>query len=305
MIICHSGLDFRNMNVSRPSRVKTAQIYLKRAIRWKRNSSPYISGDAFADFSDFVYNPPRWRNLNRCSHISKAKIIYCRSHELQDMLDKHSHEINAQVIVSGNSDFEFYSIPSKIPKSVCALFLQNSFISDHKFIFTIPIGLENYRLSMNGNPRFLRPRGSYPVRTNRILFGPLSPTHPIRKRVIKEFKEEDPKWDVLSSRLSPKMYGRISNSYNFVAAVRGNGIDTHRIWEALYRGATPVVINDNWWRSLQDLFPQVISISDWNKGEIENMINSGAKSNFNPLTIEALWMPFWEKKINTFLEARM
>jgi hypothetical protein len=58
-------------------------------------------------------------------------------------------------------------------------------------------------------------------------------------------------------------------------------------------------------QSLQDFFPQVISISDWNKGEIENVINFGAKPNFNPLTIEALWMPFWKKKINTFLEARM
>ena len=289
------------MSVSRPSRVKVAHIYFKRAIRWRRNSSPYVSGDAFADLCDFVYNPPKWRNLNRTALISDAKIIYCKSHELQEMLDMHSGEINARVIVCGNSDFEFHSVPLGIPKSTRALFLQNSFISDNVEIFTIPIGVENFRLGVNGNPRFIRNSRENLGRKKRLLFGPLSPTHPIREIVIERFTRKDPLWDLVLGRLSPREYDQLVRQYCMIAAVRGNGVDTHRLWEALYRGATPIVATDAWWESLREFFPQVIEISDWNLVEISEVIQSVNPVILDPTKISPLWMPFWERKIRSFV----
>lgn len=290
------------MSVSRPSRVKVAYIYFKRAIRWRRNSSPYVSGDAFADLCDFVYNPPKWRNFNRTALISDAKIIYCKSHELQEMLDRHSGEINARVIVCGNSDFEFHSLPLGIPKSTRALFLQNSFISDDELIFTIPIGIENFRLGVNGNPRFIRNSGVNRIRLKKILFGPLSATHPIREIVIERFNREDSLWDLITDRLSPREYDLLTRQYCMIAAVRGNGVDTHRLWEALYRGATPIVVADAWWESLREFFPQVIDVSDWNLVGISEVIQSVNPVTFDPTKISALWMPFWEQKIRSHLD---
>jgi hypothetical protein len=290
------------MSVSRPSRVKVASIYFKRAIRWRRNSSPYVSGDAFADLCDFVYNPPKWRNLNRTALISDAKIIYCKSHELQEMLDRHASEINARVIVCGNSDFEFHSLPLGIPESTRALFLQNSFISDNELIFTIPIGIENFRLGVNGNPRLIRNLGENRERKRKLLFGPLSPTHPIREIVIERFNREDPLWDLISDRLSPREYDQLVAQYCMIAAVRGNGVDTHRLWEALYRGIMPIVTADIWWESLREFFPQVIYISDWDLVEISKVIQSVDPLAFDPTKISALWMPFWEQKIRGYLD---
>jgi hypothetical protein len=295
------GLDLVFMSVSRPSRVKVAHIYFKRAVRWRRNSNPFISGDAFADLCDFVFNPPKWRNHNRGILISDAKTIFCKSHELQGMLDKHSEEISAQVIICGNSDFEFYSLPEGIPNSTRALFLQNSFISDNEFIFTIPIGLENFRLGVNGNPRFIRYLGVNRDQNERILFGPLSATHPIRDTIAERFSQADPRWDMISARLSPKEYDLITRQYSMIAAVRGNGVDTHRLWESLYRGATPIVAMDAWWVSLCELFPQAVAISDWNSDEILKVMQSGKSTSFDPTKIDALWMPFWEQKIRRFL----
>ena len=290
------------MSVSRPSRVKVAYIYFKRAVRWRRNSSPYVSGDAFADFCDFVYNPPKWRNFNRSVLISEAEAIYCKSHELQEMLDKHSDEINARVIICGNSDFEFHSLPSRIPKSIRALFLQNSFISDNEFTFTIPIGIENFRLGVNGNPKFVRNSWKNQERKEKLLFGPLSPTHPAREIVIERFNRVDPLWDLVLDRLSPKEYDQLTRKYFMIAAVRGNGVDTHRLWETLYRGATPIVVMDIWWESLRELFPQVVTISDWNLVEISEVVQSVNPVAFDPTRISALWMPFWEQKIRSYLD---
>jgi len=289
------------MSVSRPSRAKVAYVYFKRVIRWRRNSSPYISGDAFADLCHFVYNPPKWRNFNRGVLISDAKTIYCKSHELQEMLEKHSEEINAQVIVAGNSDFEFHRLPLGIPKSTRALFLQNSFISDNEFVFTIPIGLENFRLGVNGNPKFIRNLGFNRELEKRILFGPLSATHPIRDIVFDQFKQSDPRWDMLSDRLSPREYDLRSRRYAMIAAVRGNGVDTHRLWESLYRGVAPIVVMDAWWESLQEYFPHVIAITNWGLDEISDVMQKTDPVLFDPRKVNALWMPFWEEKIKNYL----
>ena len=298
--IYYWGLDLITMSVSRPSRVKVAHIYLKRALRWRRNSSPYISGDAFADLCDYVYNPPKWRNFNRDVSISEAKSIFCKSHELQEMLDQHSDELTASVIVCGNSDFEFHSPPARIPKTTKAFFLQNSFISDNEFVFSIPIGIENFRLGVNGNPKFIRSLTTVGRTKRTILFGPLSPTHPVRDIVIQRFGQDDPRWEFVSGRLSPKEYDELTRHFHMIAAVRGNGIDTHRLWESLYRGLTPIVVMDDWWKSLQELFPGVVTINDWNPSEITEIPIPKA---FQPSKLPPLWMPFWEEKIIKYLDS--
>jgi len=289
------------MSVSRPSRFEVSAIYFKRAVRWRRNSAPYVSGDAFADLCDFVYKPPSWRNFNQVKSVSKAQIIYCRSHELQELFDHHGHEIHAPVVITGNSDFEFHQMPRNIPKAVRALFLQNSFISDNQFVYTVPIGIENFRLGVNGNPKLIRRSIPVSQKTNRVLFGPLSATHPIRAEVMREFALKDSSWELNLQRLSPSEYNLLASGFSMVAAVRGNGIDTHRLWESLYRGLIPIVLDDGWWRSLEHLFPQVVTISKWSKSEIKDIAQRIPGKEFNPREVEALWMPFWEKKIARYL----
>ena len=289
------------MSVSRPSRIKVAHIYSKRIIRWRRISSPYISGDAFSDLADYVFNPPRWRKLRRKNSISNAQIIFCRSDELDLLFDRYHDEINAKVIIAGNSDFEFHKIPKNIPPSVRAMFLQNSFISDNQFIFTIPIGIENFRLGVNGNPRFIKPRKASKENFGRILFGPMSATHPIRGSVFSLFSKPDARWSLHSNRLNPPAYDHLVNSFSHIAAVRGNGVDTHRLWESLYRELTPIVVLDKWWKSLEHIFPQVATISEWNYLEIDRILETNKDSKVSATSCKALWMPYWEEKIKKFL----
>jgi hypothetical protein len=77
-------------------------------------------------------------------------------------------------------------------------------------------------------------------------------------------------------------------------------VDTHRLWESLYRGLVPIVVDDSWWKSLSKLYPQVVSISKWRSDEVKNVLLSQRPTDFDPKTIDALWMPYWEKKISDF-----
>lgn len=288
------------MTEKRPTRVAVAHIYAKRAIRWRRNSHPFISGDAFADFADYVYKPPRWRDLNSMP-IESARVIFARSEDLQPLLSEFKNRINASVIITGNSDFEFHKPLIDIPESVRALFLQNSFISDGLKTFSIPLGIEDFRWGVNGNPRFINDRKNFTLLSQKVLFGPLGKTHKTREFVTRDFSNSSPDWDFFRGRIKPQEFDKLSKCYSHVAAVRGNGVDTHRLWESLYRGITPIVEKSPWWNSLADLFPEVEIIDEWNHVNIRRVLaNYSGPQSFR--TNPALWMPYWEKKIMDFLD---
>lgn len=283
----------------RPSRLAVSHIYAKRAVRWRRNSYPYISGDAFADLADYVHEPPRWRSFNKGS-LESARMIFVRSDSLQKFFWEYGHKIRASVIVTGNSDYEFHSPLIDIPSSVKAIFLQNSFISDGVKFHSIPLGIENLRWGVNGNPRFIKDRGTITPSKPKILFGPLGNTHRVREEVTRDFDSDSGQWDFFSGRIKPQHFDRLAKEYSHIAAVRGNGVDTHRLWESLYRGVTPIVEKSAWWDSLSMLFPEVQIVDAWTHENVYQVIaRSTPPRSFrkNP----ALWMPYWENQIKKYL----
>lgn len=290
------------MTDERPSRAYVAGVYAKRILRWQRTSYPYLTIDAFSKLADYRVNPVSWRLCDRNSiDILSAEIIFCRGEELEDLFERHP-KMTAKVIICGNSDFEFHAAPKNVPSSVRALFLQNSFTSDNRTIFTIPIGLENLRWGVNGHPGLLK-KVNFKSAKSEILFGPFGKTHPIRKKVFEDFSNHTGPWRVLPSiRISAHEYSRIAREYRYIAAVRGNGVDTHRLWESLYRGIFPIVQNNSWSLSLQDLGLPIQFLSNWSVREVSDLYDQLPKYSFNPQDFEALWMPFWEKKIKSFLD---
>jgi hypothetical protein len=251
--------------------------------------------------ADYVYKPPRFRVFKRQQiPLRDAKIVFCRSENLQELFASCFEDINASVVICGNSDFEFHKLPEMIPPSVKALFLQNSFISDNKFVFTLPIGIENLRWGVNGNPRLLKKQIANPE--NKILFGPFGNTHPVRTQVIKNFSASHLYWDCLPlGRISPREYAKIARRYKMIAAVRGNGIDTHRHWESLYRGVIPVTLRDSWSESLLAIGIPLLLIDSWDAGSISKLFSIPNMPMINPLEIDAIWEPYWRRLIQSFV----
>jgi len=286
----------------KPGKTYVLFVYTKRIIRWRRSSYPYLSGDAFADLADVVIGGSRWRKRRPSSdQIANARVIFCRSDLLLSFLQDYKYKISAQVIIAGNSDFEFKNELLEVPNSVKAVFLQNSFISDNERIFTLPIGIENFRLGVNGHPGLMK---YSPITSNvnrEILFGPFGNTHNVRAEVNVTFVNQSGPWQVLRGRVSPRSYAKVSKQFYWIACVRGNGIDTHRFWETLYRGRFPIVTQDAWLGSLDDLNLSTVAVTDWSLASMHNIINSKVSEPFDPGLVEPLWMPYWEKKIQQFL----
>ena len=274
------------------------KVRFNQFIRWKRNSRPYLTIDSFADFCEVNVTPTKYRDKKpSLKEISNAKSIFCRSDKLQDFLDTHQNIVSASIIVSGNTDFEFHEKLRNIPASVKRLYLQNCFICDDSLYQTIPIGIENFRLGVNGNPRYLKKKTFYGNRKNKVLLGPFSLTH-IDRSIVYNSIQTSEYIDVVKKRIAPKKLSNVFQNYKFIAAVRGNGVDTHRIWEALYRGCIPIVQKSDWSSFLTELALPIEFVSNWTTIELKKCIDTSIINEFDPSNIASLWMPYWESRMN-------
>ena len=281
----------------RPSRLVAAQTYAKRFTRRHAVSYPYLSGDAFSNLADCkIESLGRLSDNSFIKRLRAANVVFCRSDILQDFLSSAVSNLQCRVILAGNSDQEFYEVPHLLPRSVRRVYLQNNFVTHDARIVTLPIGLENYRLGVNGNPKFIEENKVKNSAKNKILFGPFSFTHPVRQEVFNEFSTSEGPWEYLNEWTPPKRFNQIASTFKYVAAVRGNGVDTHRLWEAMYRGNVGVVLRDNWSLSLDRLHLPIILVNEWTQ---ECVLESIAKDVLHlPLNSpQSLWVQYWESEL--------
>jgi len=92
-----------------------------------------------------------------------------------------------------------------------------------------------------------------------------------------------------------KYYQNISKS-KYTLAPWGNGIDTHRFWEALYMGSCPITLDHTHYSSFKNI-PGIFlkTYSNINYEDIDNRFIE-----FNPNEIDYLKIDYWFKKINNY-----
>ena len=203
-----------------------------------------------------------------------------------------------KTLICGNSDVDFRAIPEGLSETFTRAYLQNSFISDQKIIFTLPIGVENLDYGINGLPRNLKKIKSWRDRKAKILVGPFSPTHAERAELLKSASAVEV-CEILSNyHASPRQYAQLVNEYRFVAIPRGNGADTHRFWEALYRGAIPVVKRSSWSSSLRNLEIPFIEVDDWRADSLSSAVKNTNFEEFEPSQIKSLWIDYWREEFS-------
>lgn len=110
----------------------------------------------------------------------------------------------------------------------------------HPKIVSLPIGVANAQWPHGDLAGFHRIAGETPTR-DIILYANFAPdtASVLRKGVIGGLAGNPAV--VWEERAPVDRYWRALRRSRFVAAPRGNGLDTHRLWEALYLGAVPVV----------------------------------------------------------------
>lgn len=122
-------------------------------------------------------------------------------------------------------------------------------------------------------------------------------THEERRGVFRLF--QDKSWvtrGIIENTLDGRTrFLREIRNHTFVVCPRGNGVDTHRLWETLYMGSIPIVKRDVVNHEFQDL--PICFIDDWNEVNIEFLQKEKARIYSRQWSLDKLKVSYWINKI--------
>ena len=274
--------------------IKARQIYYK-----GKTSAPFVSGDAFAKFSD-IHIKTMPLDSQSLQVLKNSRVIFIDSGLFLEFSSSHATDlINGSTLITGNGDFDVTCVPDFISRREIRWFTQNLMIPEQKNVHALPAGIENIDFGRNGLPKDLKSSHLREVSDDRILFGPFGDTHSSRRHYLKYALERQEIFFVPPKRVEPAKMSQITKRFKFVFCPRGNGFDSHRFWETLYRGRYPVVEDSIWSRNMKNLgFPIVVvnDILDVTPDQLKEL-HIEFSANIEPTKYKALWMPYWQQRI--------
>jgi hypothetical protein len=275
---------------------------LNRLSGFRPSSYPYLSGDTLRQSADMVFDEET--NTVRPDQVNRKTVIFVGSPVVGEFFATLLPEIKSPfTLITHNGDTV---IDEKLASlgfasgKIAKWFATNT-IARLPNLVPVPAGLENLRFHFNGVPKLFDHFRQLPPNSKkpRILFGFSINTNPA---------ERQPAFDLLSRYLlaeplpgwpSPPKYLKILFSYMFVAAPPGNGLDTHRAWEALYLGVIPILKRSPLTESFQSLGLPIWIIDSWD--ELSGLSETDLRNRYKTIMLgaknEALWADYWLKRI--------
>jgi hypothetical protein len=223
------------------------------------SSYPYISGDTFRGFCDFIID--KTNKFIDTDKIQNGDTIFMDAYtEFLDFFFQYVHpNIKSNYILvthnSCKSDFNSY-LKYLSDDKIIAWFGQNLTL-DHKKAFPLPIGLAN-RYWKHGNIDIINDQIKNIPNKDTLLYVNMTITNPKRLPIYNYFASQ--KFCTLSKNKEFKYFINDMAKSKFVISPPGSGTDCLRTWEALYLGTIPIIETSKLDPLFQDL-PIVISPS--------------------------------------------
>jgi len=246
----------------------------------------YINGQKFKQICDFHFKSPDIKPYK------KEYVVYSDMENYVDALSFISNNSpNRFVLVSHNGDAEVR--PTGLPRNLIRWYAQNLNFK-HDKISAIPIGLENPQWHPQKMPMFLNAKEAQRENTAFCQFNPATKPDE-RIGLLNKVSSGKIKADYFSC-LNGKDFDIYLNNlkrYKYCFCPRGNGIDTHRLWEALYMGCIPVV-KKHVSHEFDECDLPILFVNEWEDFNFQNV-----EGNFNS---KLLTMKYWIEKIRRTIE---
>ncbi len=288
-----------------------------------------VNGSNFARYSDFIFSEIvskeefdflkeknnnliivreyKYLKLNAIWYINPIielrdnDVIFSQS-EVVDilfkLLKKFSEFKNLKLITHQSDRTIDRKLFNKKPESVSSWFSTNvNFVTDG--LYSIPIGINNFHNENFFNKKiqndFFLNRSNKEKKEIVYVNFTLDTNSKHRKKALefaKLLKDKNKFIDL--NKDSYKYFENISES-KFTLAPWGNGVDTHRFWEALYLGSTPVTLKHTHYENFYKL--PAIFLNDYSELTMDNLEKQNKK--FDPSEVEMLDINYWLKIIKT------
>jgi hypothetical protein len=262
-------------------------------------SDPFLSGDGFRRLADHVYDETT-RHF-RPEDVHDGEVIFASTYHARRFFENVEPGIQAGYrLITHNSDLPVDEELFKLcTEKLQVWYAQNATWKDERLV-PIPIGLENLHHYHAGVPKeYLGLRLHAGPRMNRILAGFAVVTNPQERQRVSEIAQAAPLVDTLSSWLGQQEYLKTLVNYRFVLSPPGNGLDTHRTWEAMYLGVVPIVKDSVAMRSFERLGLPVWIVQSWDelRSLSEEDLDSHYQERQRKFEAPPLFMDYWNMVI--------
>lgn len=267
----------------------------------------FIVGEKFYDVADFIFSSNITENgnddynrLNNTFNVDDLKsinIVYLHTMYKNQFFDIIKHLDNKFIVVTHNSDINIDNVDN-LPKNVIKWYSQNVNFKDSR-LESLPIGLENSRWFplIRKQEKILNILNTDKKIKNLVYLNHNVNTN-LKERIVPYNLLSNKSFVTSESCENGQNYGNyIYNIYNhkFVICPEGNGIDTHRKWEALYLNSIPIEkrnINSSFYEDLP-----ICLVNNWNE-VTEDFLNSEYERITNTKwNSDMLDMLYWKNKI--------
>lgn len=216
-----------------------------------------ISGKSFSEICRWVHDPryphrePFQYNIAR-----SGDWVFVNGDYLSSLLQKFPiFTVKRFVFVVHNTDRSFgeAELRALLPHAQ-HIYAINATVS-HPMLTLIPLGFVDRQLSIL--PGF---KGGSSDRTIEVYMNFLDGTNVTKRAECRRALAGDPRVTQASGLSVPEYFADLGRS-KFVVCPEGTGIDTHRVYESLFCGATPVVLHSPLDRLYERL--PVCIVNDW------------------------------------------
>lgn len=229
----------------------------------------FVNGINLQKIANYIIDIEKKDNI---SNLQSNSVIWCKTDYLDSVFDTLKNDSNKHVLITHCSD---HCIDKKIfnnkPSCIKKWYAQNVNFK-HKDLIPLPIGIENHKGPNKGGSidieYLLQECNNFNV-SNKIInklycnFNPQTNSNRINianilaNKNIASFDNKKPF----------SQYCETMKQFLFVASPRGNGIDCHRTWEALYMGCIPIVERHFMYDEYKNL--PIIQIDSWEQLSFE------------------------------------
>jgi len=213
---------------------------------------------------------------------------------------------NNPVLVTGHSDYDISERELDIIRlpNIRAWFCQNRNIQ-HPKVISFPLGITNkdepcseiHRIIGNTD-RILEVSKTPKVIKNLVYMNVSVKTFPEERQKIVDLYTNKPWVSVCKGEVSDEGHRKFLEdmySHKFCFAPRGNGVDTHRLWESLYLRTIPIVKKHIAMEQFYDL--PILFVNDWDS-ITEEFLNEQYDIIMNKeYDLDKLKIDYWYKKI--------
>lgn len=212
---------------------------------------------------------------------------------------------NMSIIVTGYSDFPIGSRETDIINNPnTKVWFANNIDMRHPKLVAMPLGLPNeVDFPIYGNTRTLYSVAQMPQKFKNLAYMnfKIETCPSSRQPVFNIFGDKD--WVTIGipdlTETGHRKYLEEIKSHKFCICPRGNGVDTHRMWECLYLGCIPICERSVTLEQFSDL--PILFVDSWDEVTPEFLEKKYIEFSERDWNVEKLYKSFWEFQIKNYI----